>query len=423
MSRSAVLWVVTAIFAQESMWNFYDAQVPSSLRHYLSSAGLIGLIMGMDNVFGVIVQPWMGHFSDRRARSRMGRWPIIVIGAGAAAVPFALIPWSTSLAALIACIFCFALIANGFKGVTETLISDYVAPGNRSKAQGFIKAEVSLTIVVSSLISLLVVDRSLKAAFAIPPLLMIVMVGLAAWFLGRRHTDAFHAVHTAPAVHTARGDTGPAEKADEAPPLSSLPAVIRDLVRDRSRTRLLLMLGIFCFAGMWSALRSLLTPYATEVLGVSRGAAGGLALPSAVVFLAAVLPIAYVSERVGQFRMIRYGAALFTLGLLVGSAVPTTTMTMVSTALSSVGYAAFAVNGLVALWKLAPSDRVLGAYTGLYTVASASGMALGPALLGATVDLTDWRFMLLNAAAFGAVTLAVLIWLGKRAPVTTRTGS
>ncbi|MEU9858035.1 hypothetical protein [Streptomyces sp. NPDC047974] len=48
----------------------------------------------------------------------------------------------------------------------------------RNKAQGFIKAGAALTIIVSPLISLLVVDRSLHLAFAIPPLLMLIMLGL-----------------------------------------------------------------------------------------------------------------------------------------------------------------------------------------------------------------------------------------------------
>ncbi|MGW3983649.1 MFS transporter [Streptomyces mirabilis] len=84
-------------------------------------------------------------------------------------------------------------------------------------------------------------------------------------------------------------------------------------------------------------------------------------------------------------------------------------------AIASIGYAVFSVNGPVALWSLAPNNRVLGAYTGLYTVASASGMALGPALLGATVDLTGWRYMFLNAAVFGAVTFAVFTLVARRA--------
>ncbi|GAX57599.1 MFS transporter [Streptomyces olivochromogenes] len=400
MSGSAVLWVALAIFAQESVWNFYDAQVPAQLRHFVSSATVIGLIMGLDTGLGVIIQPWMGLISDRLARRRLGRWPIVVAGACVAAVPFALIPWATSLPMLMLCIFAFGLTANSFKGVTETLVSDYVVPGQRGKAQGFIKAGVSLTIIVSALISLLVVDHSLKAAFAIPPILMIVMVALSYRFLGRRHPAALR-----------REDTGD----EETDTFSSPWAVLNDLIREPSRTRLLLMAGIFCFAGMWAALRSLTTPYGTEVLGMSRGAAGGIALPGAIAFLICVVPLAYLSHRLGELRMIRYGIALFVAGLLVGFADPTPAFTAVSVAIASIGYAVFSVNGLVALWSLAPNNRVLGAYTGLYTVASASGMALGPALLGATVDLTGWRYMLLNAAAFGAVTFAVFTLVARRA--------
>ncbi|RCG32051.1 MFS transporter [Sphaerisporangium album] len=403
MNRSAVLWVTLAVFAQESVWNFYDAQVPVQLRQYITSAGVVGLVMGMDNVLGVLVQPGMGYLSDRLAGGRLGRWPIITAGACLAAVPFALIPWTVGLPALLACVLGFALIANMFKGVTETLVSDYVAPEHRSRAQGFVKAGVSLTIVVSSLISLLVVDRSLTLAFAIPALLLPAMIGVSWLFLGRRHTRA--ALVRQPAAD------GPAT-----PRLSSPWAVVKDLVRDPSRARLLLMLGIFCFAGTWSALRSLLTPYGTEVLGLSRGQAGGLALPGAVAFLLAVVPIAYASRRLGEVRAIQYGIALFLLGLLAGFAVPNGVVTTASMVMTSVGYAAFAVNALVALWNLAPDDRVLGTYTGLYTVASASAAALGPALLGVTVDITGWRFMFLNAAVFGAVALTVFTSLARRRP-------
>src|SRR6187431_1183530 len=121
MSASAVLWVTLAVFAQESVWNFYDAQVPSELRQYLTSAGVVGLIMGMDNLLGVLIQPWMGFVSDRRARDGRGRWGIVLTGAALASVPFALIPWTGDLPTLMLCIVAFAATANAFKGVTETL--------------------------------------------------------------------------------------------------------------------------------------------------------------------------------------------------------------------------------------------------------------------------------------------------------------
>ncbi|MFE4215599.1 MFS transporter [Streptomyces sp. NPDC056844] len=401
MSTTAVLWVTLAVFAQESVWNFYDAQVPAELRHYLTSAGLIGMIMGMDNFLGVLIQPWMGFVSDRRARDGKGRWAIILTGAVLAAVPFALIPWAGGLPTLMLCVVAFAATANAFKGVTETLVSDYVSGAHRGKAQGFVKAGVGLTAVVSSLISLLVVDRSITLAFAIPPALMLLLLGASWAFLGRRHATA--------AVPT--GEEGAHGEATE---FSSPLAVIKDLVRDPSRARVLLMVGIFCFAGMWSALRTLMTPYGTETLGLSRGAAGGLALPGAITFLVCVIPLAYVSSRLGQVRAIRSGIALFVVGLLIGFVYPTVPGTVTALVITSAGYAAFAVNALVALWDLAPSRHVVGTYTGLYTIASSAGAALGPALLGFTVDLTGWRLMFLNGAAFAAVTYLVFTRLSRR---------
>ncbi|MFF4858641.1 MFS transporter [Streptomyces rubiginosohelvolus] len=400
MNRSAVLWVTLAVFAQEAVWNFYDAQVPEQLRHYFASAGVIGLIMGLDHSWGIFSQPFVGFFSDKLVRRRAGRWPIVLVGAAAASVPFVLIPWASNLPMLMICVVGFAAIANAFKGVTETLVSDYVVRSQRSKAQGFIKAGAALTIIVSSLISLLIVDRSLHLAFAIPPLLMLIMLGLSWTFLGRRHTKAVL----------------PEDKTETVREFGSPWAVMKDALRSPSSPTFLLMIGIFCFAGMWSALRSLMTPYGTQVLDLTRGEAGGLALPGAVAFLVCVLPIAYLSNRLGQLRAMRYGVGLFIVGLLVGFAVPTVEGTITAMILSSLGYASFAVNALVALWNLAPTQKVLGTYTALYTIASQSGMALGPGILGTTIDLTDWRYMLLNAAVFAVITFLVFTRLARRTP-------
>lgn len=34
-NKKAAFFVALAMFAQESVWNFYDAQVPASLRQYI----------------------------------------------------------------------------------------------------------------------------------------------------------------------------------------------------------------------------------------------------------------------------------------------------------------------------------------------------------------------------------------------------
>jgi MFS family permease len=403
-----VLLIAIAIFAQESVWNFYDAQVPASLQQYITSAGLIGLIMGLDNVLGVVVQPWMGHLSDLYRERRGSRIPFILVGAPLAAIPFVLIPWANSFAGLLACVVSFAFLANCFKAVTEALLPDHIPAGSRSRANGFIKIATSLTIAVSALISIYVVDHSLKLAFAIPAALMLITFYTAGLLL-RRHRTTEDPHQQDQAVE------GLADAPVEEFAPRGLRHVYLELLRDRDHTRLMLMLGIFCFAGTWAALRTLTTPYGIDVLGLSRGAAGGIALPGSVAFLLAAAPIAYLSDRIGQLRMITYGIALFAVGLLAGFAVRTPPATTVAVAVCSIGYAAFSINAVVALWNLAPSSRVLGAYTGLYTVAASSGNALGPALLGTAVDVTGWSFLFLDAAVLAAISFAVFARLSGRA--------
>lgn len=111
--------VSLAVFAQESTWNFYDAQVPPLLRHYVTSAALIGLLTGLDNVLGIFVQPLMGSRSDR-TRSRCGRRiPYNVAGTPIAALLFVAIPNTSSFAALVTVMVLYTLVANSYKPVPK----------------------------------------------------------------------------------------------------------------------------------------------------------------------------------------------------------------------------------------------------------------------------------------------------------------
>jgi MFS family permease len=73
---------------------------------------------------------------------------------------------------------------------------------------------------------------------------------------------------------------------------------------------------------------------------------------------------------------------------------------------AAAGASSFLVNAVVVLWNLAPSDRVVGTYTGLYTVGWVGGGFLGPAVVGGMVDLTGWPLLPLHVAIVGL--LAVL---------------
>jgi MFS family permease len=394
--RRITFYVALAVFAQESTWNFYDAQVPPLLAVHVSSAAVIGLLMGMDNLLGLVVQPWMGNRSDR-TRTRWGRRiPYLAVGMPVAAVLFALIPLTSTLPALVAVMVAYALVANGFRPPTESLLPDFIRPERRSRANAVVKIATSLTIIVAALVSLLLVDEQPVLAFAVPSAIMLVAVAVLVTRVRDSDSPAYRAVLAE-------------ERATTAPPLTRMRDVLLDVVRDADRSRLLLIVAVLLFGSAFSASRSLMTNYGIESLGLSRGTAGGLTLASGVVFLLAAFPVALLSERVGRLRVMALRMALFAVALAVGAALHTQVGTIVALSLGGIGAAGFIINGAVVLWNLAPSARVLGAYTGLYNVGWAGGYFLGPALVGAMVDLTGWRFLLLDVALLTLLPLAVVL--------------
>ena len=393
--RRITFFVALAVFAQESTWSFYDAQVPPLLREYLTSAALVGLIMGMDNLLGIFVQPWMGNRSDN-TRTRWGRRiPYLAVGMPVAALLFATIPLATSLPMLIALVFTYALVANSFKPITEALLPDFIRPERRSRAAAAVKIATSLTIVFSALISALMIDSYPVLAFSVPSLLMLCAAGVLVLRVRDSSSPAYRSV-VVEEVERPEGSAAPA----------SVWAILNDIVRDRNSDRLLVIVSIFFFGGAWAATRALMTPYGMEVLDLSRGTAGSLVLPSGLVFMLAAFPAALLSERVGRLRVMLLGMALFAVAMVLGTLFNSLTGTVIAVSLAAVAAAGFLVNGAVILWNLAPSNRVLGTYTGLYTVGYAGGGFVGPAVVGALVDVTGWRFMLLNAALLAV--LAVL---------------
>lgn len=378
-------FVALAVFAQESTWNLYDSQVPPLLREHIGSAALIGLLMGMDNVLGIFIQPWMGNRSDRTRTSWGRRMPYLLVGMPVAALLFLLIPHAAaSLPLLILTMFGYALVANSFKPIAESLLPDFVPPERRSRANAVVKIAASLTVMVAALISIFLIDTHPKLSFAIPAILMVVSLAVLAANVRDSRSPAYQVALD--------------EEREEAAPTARVRDTVLDIVRDSDRSRLLLIASILLFGGAWAASRALITPYGMEVLGMSRGGAGGLTLPSGVAFIVAAYPVARLAERFGRLRVMTVGMTVFVAGMVLGTVVRTPAGVVTGLCVASAGASAFLVNAVVVLWNLAPSDRVVGTYTGLYTVGWVSGGFLGPAVVGGLVDLTGWPLLLLHVA-------------------------
>ncbi|MGI5286244.1 MFS transporter [Nonomuraea polychroma] len=392
-------YVALAVFAQEATWNFYDSRVPELLRDHIASAAVVGLLMGMDNLLGVFIQPFMGNRSDNTRTAWGRRIPYLAVMMPMGAVLFLLIPHAASLGWLILLIFLYAVVMNSFKPVSESLLPDFIRSERRSRANAAVKTAAALTVIVAALVSLLLVDDHPKLAFTVPAGLMLVAAAVLVW----RVRDSRSAGYQAALAEDAAA--GPREESAE----TKIGAILRDLVRDPDRSRLLMIVMVFVFGGAWAASRALMTPYGVEALGLSDGQAGGLTLPSGIAYILAAFPAALLAERFGRLRVIIAGMTVFAAGTILGAVVQTPTATMVTLCLAAAGAAGFMINAVVVLWNLAPSSRVLGTYTGLYTVGWAGGALAGPALVGLAVDLTGWHLMLLHITVLAVIAIVLAV--------------
>lgn len=391
--------VALAVFAQESMWNFYDNQVPPLLRDHIGSVAVVGFVMGMDNLLGIFIQPWFANRSDR-TRTRWGRRiPYLAVGMPTAALLFILLPHTAgSLPLLVVVIVAFALVSNSFKPIGEALVPDFIAPERRSRANAAVKVASAITVIVASLVSMLLVDDHPELAFAV--VAAITLVAVTVLCLSIRDSSS-------PGYRAAAAEDGAEQETSVG--AARVRDTVTEIVRDTDRSRLLLIIAIFVFGCAWASSRALVTPYGMETLDMSRGDAGGLTLPSGVAFLLAAYPTALIAERIGRLRTMVGGMTVFVAGMLLGLVLQTPTGTVVAFCVAAAGASAFLVNAVVVLWNLAPSARVFGTYAALYAVGWQAGAFAGPALVGGMVDLTGWHTMLLDVALLAALAIVVVL--------------
>lgn len=89
-------------FGISIIWALYNAYIPLFLQDtFHMNRTITGFIMTIDNLFAVLLLPFLGALSDM-TRTRLGRRkPYILLGAPSAALMFALIPVARNMATLL----------------------------------------------------------------------------------------------------------------------------------------------------------------------------------------------------------------------------------------------------------------------------------------------------------------------------------
>jgi MFS family permease len=404
-----------AFFSSEIAWAFYNGQVPLILKFdpvinpngYLTSLFLIGLLMALDNLIGVIIQPIMGSISDN-TRTKFGRrMPYLLIGIPIGAIFFALIPWQTSLLTLIIYMFFFGLAMGFYRSQAVSLMPDFVRPVHRSKGNAIINLMGGLGVAFgygfSALLAL--IDR----AWIFLLISIIMLIALLVLFLTVKEKNSF----SYKVILELEGEKG--EKIKEEKTKPGLIESIKDIASEKDKSTLFILLAIFCWFIGYQGIVALVSVYGVAVLEYPEWLAGFLPFIVTVPLLISIYPLSLLPAKIGRRMTIKIGVIIWTamliLGFFLGLIKAPLAIMAIPLALLGIGWAMINTNSIVIVWELAPTQKKIGTYTGLYYFFSYMAAILGPMIVGGLTDLLGIPFLMLNGAIFFILAFIMMLFV------------
>jgi MFS family permease len=400
-----VFLIGLAFFSSAIAWDMYDSQVSISLYKYLEGLWLTGWLLGLDNFIGVIVQPIMGNISDNTRTKYGRRIPYIIIGVPLGALFFALIPFEINLASLMILMFFFILSMSMWRSQAVALMPDFVPPEHRSKGNAIINMMGGLGLIVSSLISLTLVDISLQFSFILISIIMVISVIIL--FFTVKEKDAYGYQ----LLLKEEAELGKRIKDTKDKP--NLITSMKDILAEEDKSTLFMLIAIFFAMTGYYAAMGLFTIYGQQILLLTRGVAGSYKLAAGATFLIVAYPLSILAEKYGRKKFIQIGLCIFIFGGILGFIFPTNTITILALIFIGIGYACIITNTIVIIWAMAPSETKIGTYTGVYYAFSFLSAIIGPALVEGLNILFGWTAYFLIIAVLMVFSL-IFVTLVKR---------
>jgi len=369
--------------ASSIAWSIYNAYVPLILEGFLTSTTMIGLVMVIDNVFGVIFQPVFGRLSDK-TRTRFGRrMPYIFIGIPICAAAFILIPHMNNLYSLMAVLIIFTFVMSAWRSPVVALMPDITPGPMRSQANGI----VNLMGGVGSIIAFLGGGMLIRAGGFPLPFLMSACVMLAAL--------AVLALFVREPKHAYE----PEEKTEKEKV---------KLGKDELKSLLLILFGIFFWFTGYNAVETFFTLYATNSLGMDPGSAGMTLAIFSVSLVAFAIPAGFIGARIGRRKAILIGLSGITLLFLPMIFFANIWMVRICLLFAGLCWALININSLPMVVRLS-GDAKIGTYIGYYYFFSFSSQIVSPVLFGFIRDLVGHYNVLFTYSCIAFALAAVCL--------------
>lgn len=376
-----------AFFTISLSWTIYNTFVPillignDHIPGLIKSSTVLGVIMTLDNVFGLIFQPYFGSLSDR-TNTRLGRrMPFIIVGIPFAALFFMMIPFYDVIGSLLKpdlrLIFLMSsvILMNFFMSVyrapATALMPDATPPALRSRANGIITAMGGLGTIIAFSLGGKLFNINPRHPFLMGGTIMIIaLVALLVFHKEPKEPYSADEEEKEKVTGLFWGKNGHPSA------ISSTPSLLH-----------MLLTNFFWYCG-FESVNAFFTLYCQDKFGLLPGDATQMLAPMAVIFMLCAFPAGYVGGKIGRKKSMLIGNATIVISFIIIFMLEEAALLPVLLGISGIGWSLMTTNAYPAVAEMAPKGQT-GLYTGYYYVFTFAASISSPIIYGMTVDILD----------------------------------
>ncbi|HET6622489.1 MAG TPA: MFS transporter [Candidatus Saccharimonadales bacterium] len=365
---------------------------PLLAHQYISSAVIIGLIIGTEGLMALFLPVIIGHWSDNLRTRLGGRLPFVLIGGPLSALALVCIGLSNSLALLIVSIAVFFFAYYVAYEPYRALYPDLISKRATSRAQGvqalWRGAGTGLALIIGG--PLIVV--ALWLPFVMAAFLVLVSIACFLWFLLKQNGVPKQSRHkNEPLVEVFKG--------------------LWRLLIEHGQIRNYIIANMLWELSL-AALKTFIILYLTLGMGFSTGMAA-LLIALVAVFIGIGSPISGIlADHFGRVKVMTVAVMIFGVSLLLPSITDIKWLLAIALPVGGLSGAIVMTLPYALLIPMMPS-RKHGRLTGLYSTSRGVGIMLGPILAGAAISIAPKTYLAHGFAAMwlvcgGAMLLSLL---------------
>ncbi len=368
------------------IWSLYNAYVPVFLKDTFNlPLTAVGGIMTIDNIFAIILLPFLGALSDRTNTPLGRRRPYILVGAPLAMFFFIMIPYMNEMQSLLLMMLVIILMnlsMSLYRSPVIALMPDITPSKYRSQANGIINLMGGVGALLAFFGSKPLYHMDKTYPFIAGGMVMLFACMMVVLFINEDKSLSF--------------DNGNTDKVSFKKSFDELVNNLKDVIHGDKSLLFILLSILFWFIG-FNSIETFFTLYAKYYLGLGETSGATILGYYSLIFMLTAIPSGIIGAKIGRRKTIRIGLIVLMVCLLAslaGSFFITKDKTVllywsyaVAFMCAGFGWALVNVNSLPMVVDMTTAEKV-GGYTGLYYFFSQAANIAAPPVAGFVLDLS-----------------------------------